>query len=577
MKINTSILFVLLIFSLKLYAQENKVDSIFEVNLKKKTLQFKMYADFQKTQDYFLEKQWDSTLVSSMRVLSTKNDNQELNDFCHFFRAFSFEQKKVLDEAKNEVSLISKDFYFYPKVIFLSAKISFKQAEYKKTIDLYKQLLEIKNLSYYGIQLSNIENNLGLSYYYIDKYNLAEQYLINSAKKQEKNKDTLLLISCYTNIASNYYDQYKDSLAITYFNKAYKLSKWTDSFKRKFKTAKNMAIVEENRKNFKLALTYKNEASIWKDSLNDQNKIWEVAKVEKEFAVAQKQKEVAFLETQNKLQQAERDLYFYAALALLLLLGTGGYFYREKLKANKIILKQKVALDALNETKDKLFSIVSHDLRSSVNALKTSNSELQNNLQTKNYDQLDRLLSNNSAITNGAYNLLDNLLNWALLQTQQGYFEISSMRLFFIVEHVAYNYKSLLLEKNIQLENAIPKTAFIEADQESLKIILRNFIDNAIKFSNDNGFIKIYTRDADTAYCNLIIEDNGLGMSESTLANLLKEKVQLSKKVNKSIIGTGLGMQLCKEMIAKNKGLFYIESKLGIGTKIIVSLPKKNN
>src|SRR5690606_2072241 len=158
----------------------------------------------------------------------------------------------------------------------------------------------------------------------------------------------------------------------------------------------------------------------------------------------------------------------------LLLLGVTMYFYIEKNKTNKIIVAQKQTLDELNATKDKLFSIVSHDLRSSVNALKTSNTKLLDNLEEKNLDALDGLLHNNSAIVNGAYNLLDNLLHWALLQTKQSYFEITSIQLFFIIEQMAYNYKPLMLEKNIQFENTVSKKEFVLADQESLKIVLRN-------------------------------------------------------------------------------------------------------
>lgn len=184
------------------------------------------------------------------------------------------------------------------------------------------------------------------------------------------------------------------------------------------------------------------------------------------------------------------------------------------------------------------------------------------------------MLKNNSAIVNGAYNLLDNVLNWALLQTQQSYFEITSIRLFFIVEQVAYNYIPLMQEKNIQFKNTVLKGASVFADQESLKIILRNLLDNAIKFSNTDGIIKIYTKNEDDAYCHLIIEDTGLGIKDATRLELLKDTELLSKKEHEDIIGTGLGLQLCKSMIKKNKGQFSIESTLGKGTKMIVSLPK---
>ncbi len=577
MKVNSLSLFyflLLIIPDLLFSQQEKKNEIIFEREVKVKSNQFIQEANFHKAQSFFLEKKWDSTLVYAMKQLSTITGNNELTNYCYFFRGYSFKQKKLFKEAQKELSEISKDFEFYSRVKMLLGEIVLEQYEFQKAISYFIDLEHLKTPEFFGIKISSVEHNLGISYLHLKKFNKAETYLLKSTKTQEENKDTLMMVGSYGDIATLYYEQYKDDLAIPYFQKSYELSKKTADFRLKKNTAKNMSVVEENRKNYKLSIVYRKEFEKWNDSLNDQNKIWEVAELEKEFAIKQKQKEVTVLETENKLKVAERNKLFYSAVGLLVLLAAGGYFYSQKVKTNKIIVAQKGALDELNATKDKLFSIVSHDLRSSVNALKTSNSKLQESLETKNFTELDTQLNTNSAITNGAYNLLDNLLNWALLQTEQGYFEITSMRLFIIVEHVAYNYKPLLLDKNISFENTVTKKDLIDADQESLKIILRNLLDNAIKFSNENGVIKVYSRKTNNAFCELIIEDNGLGMAKNTRLELLKDTALLSKKENEDIIGTGLGMQLVKQMIKKNKGEFNIESELGKGTKMIVSLPK---
>lgn len=265
---------------------------------------------------------------------------------------------------------------------------------------------------------------------------------------------------------------------------------------------------------------------------------------------------------------------FFSTMGLLLLLSGGVYLYAQKVKNAKIILSQKIKLDELNATKDQLFSIVSHDLRSSVNALKTSNSKLTTSLETKNYSELDQLLHQNSAIANGAYSLLDNLLHWALLQTKQLYFHKDSVHLFSIVQQIEYNYKPLLLDKNIIFENSVSKNSFIFVDLDSLKIILRNLLDNAIKFSPENSKITFYTVETDTTFCQLVIQDNGLGMSQNTIEELLQDNELLAKKKNSEIIGTGLGMQLCKQMIKKNSGSLTIESELHTGTKMILLFPK---
>jgi len=574
MNIKVLFLSLLLSFPSILLSQKQDTTDLFKRAFKHKSKKYIKESNFQKAQSFYLEKNWDSTLVYSMKQLNIPTNDFEFKNYCHYLRGYSFYRKSLYKEAQEEFSNITNKFNFYETVKKHLGKIALKNKEYEKAIKHFVEYQKNASSKLIISDKGSVEHNIGVCYLQLKKFDKAEYYFIESSKIKERSKDTLKLISSYGEIANLYYNQYKDDLAIPYFQKAYELSKKTNDFNSKRRTARNMAVVEENRKNYKLSIVYRKEFEKWKDSLNDQDKIWEVAELEKEFAVKQKQNEVNKLEAENKLKVAERNKLLYSAIGLLLLLVTGGYFYREKIKSNKIIVAQKATLDELNATKDKLFSIVSHDLRSSVNALKTSNTKLQESLETKNFTELDTQLNTNSAITNGAYNLLDNLLNWALLQTEQGYFEITSMRVFVIVEHVAYNYKPLLLDKNISFENTVTKKDFIDADQESLKIILRNLLDNAIKFSTENGSIKVYSQSTNNNFYELVIEDTGLGMSEGTRLELLKETALLSKKENEDIIGTGLGMQLVKQMIQKNSGKFNIESELGKGTKMIVSLPK---
>ncbi|MEP1487678.1 MAG: tetratricopeptide repeat-containing sensor histidine kinase [Algibacter sp.] len=572
-KVKTILVLVLMFYGCSLFSQKKK-NELFHIEIKKKANEYSSYTHFYNASLFFIEKKWDSTLVHAMKQINLSNKNRVLTDYSHYFRGYSFSQKELLKQAQKEFNLISHEFEFYYLAKEQLARIAIQEYQFKKAISYYNELIKPSKKHYIYLDKSDVLESLGLCYFHLNQFKKAAPYLIESVELQEAEKDTLGIIKSYGNIANLYYEQYKDDLAISYFKKAYQLSKNIKDFDSKQLTAFNMAVIEENRKNFKKALVYRKEYETWKDSLNDQNKIWEVAKLEKEFAVKEKQKEVSLLQAENKAKIVERNGLLYSAIILLILLGVTFYFYKEKNKTNKIILNQKERLDELNATKDKLFSIVSHDLRSSVNALKTSNTKLLDNLEEKNIEALDGLLQNNSAIVNGAYNLLDNLLNWALLQTKQSYFEITAIRLFFIVEQMAYNYKPLMLDKSIDFESRVLKKDIVFADQESLKIILRNLLDNAIKFSNPEGVIKIYTQDRNEDYCDLIIEDSGLGMSESTRTNLLKESVLLSKKENADIEGTGLGLQLCKSLIQKNNGKFLIESELGKGTKMIVSLPK---
>ncbi|SNR17283.1 sensor histidine kinase [Tenacibaculum jejuense] len=584
-------LFIACLFTLipsTLIFSQNKNDIYLDIL--KYSNNIKSESELNKAIVFFSEKKWDSTLIYTQKYLSKFKPIHHSKNLVHYIRGVSLFKKNAFTEAKNQLAKISPNFKFHNIKEFYLGYINISLYKYEEAITHFLPLSLKSNNELKYFKKESMYKNLSSCYSIIEQFDKAEYYF---EKVNQSTKDTLKLIDNYTNRAHLYLKNKK--LKFLYLKKAYKLSKQIsydssrglntkykkiDFLKRKRKASKNMAIIEENYGRYTSALYYRKEYEKYHDIINSQNKIYEVAKKEKELALAGKQKEIdlfttknKLLKTENKLKTVERNNLFFTSGILFILLLTSAYFYREKVKTNKVISSQKETLNELNITKDKLFSIVSHDLRSSVNALKTSNRVLLENLQSKNINVLEDLLQKNSGIVNGAYGLLDNLLNWALLQTDGGYFHIESHRLFFIVEHVAYNYKGLFREKKIHFENKTSKKATVTVDQESLKLILRNLLDNAIKFSRPKGSISLYTKESNNYWC-LIVEDTGLGMSEHTRLELLQETTILNKKVHKNIIGTGLGLSLVKSMIQKNNGKFNIESTLEKGTKIIVSLPK---
>jgi K+-sensing histidine kinase KdpD len=572
-KKNYIILFIIFINSSFIFSQEEKNISFEKKNILQKSIIYKGEIYFIKAQSFYLKEDWDSTLVYSMKQLNN-NKNKELFDYCHYFRGVSFFYKKLYKESQKEFFFVSDKFTLTPIKNFTLGASFLESKEFNKALLYFKlsekQIIELKQDDY----LADIYTGIGSSYIYLKQLDKAEEFLLKNLRLSKKTQNNDRICTSYMNLANLYYEQYKDKLAILYFKKSYELSKKIKNYDKKLKASRNMAIVEENRGNFKQALTYRKESEQWKDSLNNQNKVWALADYEKKYAVAQKQKQISVLKVENKLKDTQRNTMFFSTLGLLLLLVGGVYVYAQKVKNAKIILTQKEKLDELNATKDQLFSIVSHDLRSSVNALKTSNTKLTTSLETKNYSELDQLLHQNSAIANGAYSLLDNLLHWALLQTKQLYFSKDSVHLYSIVQQIEYNYKPLLLDKSIAFENAVSKNSFIFVDLDSLKIVLRNLLDNAIKFSPENSKISFYTVETNTNFCQLVIQDSGLGMNQNTINELLEDNELLAKKSNSEIIGTGLGMQLCKQMIKKNGGTLAIESELNQGTKMILTFPK---
>lgn len=571
-KLKLFLILLYLVVSSNSYSQSQETKVIIVSAFQKKAAQFKEETNFSKMTAFFQQDKWDSTLVYSTKQLAN-NKKPELANYCHYIKGLIFFYKKLYKKSKSELLLINKDFDLNPMRNLALADASLELLEFKEALYYYKEVEKLpKNIK--KPILNRINNGIGSTYIFLKEYNNAEKYFLKNIALDKIEKNYNSLNTNYINLANSYYQEDKNNLAFGYFKKAYQLSNTINDFNTKYISTYNMAVVEEDRGNFKNALAYRIEAEKWLDSLNNQNKIWAVADFEKKFAVAQKEKQIKVLEVENQLKNTQRNWLFFSAMILLILLTAGIYLYAQKVKNTKTILIQKNKLNELNATKDQLFSIVSHDLRSSVNALKTSNSKLSATLETKNYDELNQLIIQNSGIANGAYSLLDNLLHWAMLQTKQLYFHKESVHLHSIVQQIEYNYKPLLLDKSINFENSVDKNCFIFVDLDSLKIVLRNLLDNAIKFSNENGKISFYTSENNSDFCQLVLEDNGIGMNQNTVDELLQENELLAKKNNSEIIGTGLGMQLCKQIIKKNGGTINIESQANKGTKVILLLPK---
>ncbi|WP_343634182.1 tetratricopeptide repeat-containing sensor histidine kinase [Fluviicola sp.] len=521
---------------------------------------------------------WDSVLVNTQKLLQQVKD-PKLLDFVHYYRGEAFHKKRIFRYAMSEFDLIRKDFEFHTMVQFNKASIFLSQEKYNQALNLFKSIDTSNAKDIQTIRIDGLFHNMGVCYLHLGNYPESEKYLLTAARLIEERKDYVSLIYSYIDLGNLYYEQYLDDKAIIYFEKAYNFSQKYGSFELKLNASHNMAVAEENRKRYDKALAYRKEYENWKDSLNDQNKIYEVAQIEKRLALEHEHQRVKLLETENKLKQARLNTYLFAALFLLAVIIFGTYFYRQSVLRSRVILRQKQELDLLNATKDQLFSIVSHDLRSSVHALSVSNSGLKDKVQKQDYAGLENQLEENSVIATNTYNMLDNLLNWALLQTEGGYFKPEEHRLSMLIDHVAFNFKGVLNQKGITFENTVPKSVKVFVDAESLKIVLRNFMDNSIKFSDSGSAITVSLHAPSTLHTQthadevtFIWKDTGKGMSEETRLKLLSDSPQLTKKDHEKTIGSGLGMNLCRAMLAKNNGKFDIWSRQNEGTSMIVTL-----
>jgi signal transduction histidine kinase len=243
----------------------------------------------------------------------------------------------------------------------------------------------------------------------------------------------------------------------------------------------------------------------------------------------------------------------------------------EIIAQSEILESQTVELSKLNQTKDKLFSIISHDLRSPISAMKSLLDMYdEQQMPQEDFPSFSKYLKDN---IDNLYLLLDNLLRWSQSQQKGINIRPSHFNLGELMNENMFVINTLCHNKKIVFINKILKDCVAFADKDHVLLILNNLISNAIKFTNRGGKIEINSEyQGDTLIISII--DNGVGMSEGQCLNLFQLNALSSRKGTLGELGTGLGLILVKEFVEKNGGKIWVQSQEGIGTTFYFSLAK---
>ena len=246
-------------------------------------------------------------------------------------------------------------------------------------------------------------------------------------------------------------------------------------------------------------------------------------------------------------------------------------------EAKRILSKQATDLKKENVLKDRLFSIIGHDLRSPLSAIKMQlDFILRGIIDPKDANFINKTVHNLNATTDEAFNLLDNLLGWA--KSESGSLSIikENVNMLKLVNQCARLQKLALETKNITLQITIPENMFVYADMNMIKTVLRNLLSNAIKFTPVEGTITISTK-LEKEFWNISVSDSGVGISEEDLVKVLNTEQHFSKEGTEQEAGTGLGLILCQDFIVKNGGALWVDSTLGKGSTFTFSVPVAKN
>ena len=230
--------------------------------------------------------------------------------------------------------------------------------------------------------------------------------------------------------------------------------------------------------------------------------------------------------------------------------------------------KQKKSLRALNNTKDQLFSIIAHDIRAPALAFNALNKKINYLIKKKDFESLDLLMGSVSSSANSLNFLLDNLLNWSLRQKDLIVVEKSKISLQEAILDIKEEFSLITSMKNIEIEISNNfKEAVLKSDLNILKIIIRNVLSNAIKYSNRDSMIKLETKTNDDEVVISII-DFGKGMTQLQIDQITKNENHKSRRGTEGEKGTGLGLNLASSLLSKIDGSMNISSKPRKGTTV---------
>jgi len=241
---------------------------------------------------------------------------------------------------------------------------------------------------------------------------------------------------------------------------------------------------------------------------------------------------------------------------------------------NEQIASQNEKLKEINATKDRLFSIIGHDLKNPFTVLISLSQLIKDQLENLDNDELKKSLSVINATSNQGFALLDNLLDWAKSQTGETTFAPTNFGLNESVKEVLAQIESVSERKQILIRNNISNSDIISADRNMVQTIFRNLLSNAVKFSKPGGIVILDALFDPAIEKNVItITDHGVGIPEENLPGLFDIKTHQSTKGTLQESGTGLGLLVCKEFVEKHGGNIRVYSAAGEGTKITFDLP----
>ena len=553
---------------------------------------YKRRSNYEKSLNYLqqslniLENLNDSSLIASI----LKNLSLLYQNLGNFNKASEFLLRniKILKEL-NDFKKLTKSYMSLGNIYVRKGKYTEALFYYKKSLALTKSTRS-KSL---------LLNNIADAYESLGRYDDAFVYYKEALKIKKALKNKEALINSYRGLGNILIIKGKFNEGEKYLLKGLALAKALGNLSRIQKTLSCLQSAYEQKGLYKKSLYYMKMHNIIQDSIYNKTYAEKIATLEKKYETEKQKQQIANLEKDYRIQhleyvkqqnQVEQQKFQRNLLIVLvgLIIGILFLLARENIKRrqkNKLLLNQRriiieqqteiieqnKELAQTNETKDKLFQIIAHDLRSPLISIDSLSQLIPFWIEEKDYDSLQKLAKTMELSVSNVLTLIDNLLNWALNQQGNFPYHPENFDIISSIKEVLRVYTSIAKMKNIEINLDSGTETFVFADKNMFLAVVRNLLNNAIKFTPEDGNITIGVDCKDT-YAEVWVKDSGIGI-EKEQKDKLFQLIGKESKGTKGEIGKGLGLFFCKEFVTMNKGDVYVDSAPQKGTKVTFSIP----
>jgi signal transduction histidine kinase len=386
--------------------------------------------------------------------------------------------------------------------------------------------------------------------------------------KARKINNYIRQVQTLTGLATTYGKAHADS-SLFYWKQALQLSASKNAYKEQVDELNAIADIYEYKQDYKAAYIARKQQYHLADDFFYKKMSKQIISLQDAFELNQSKARVQELRFANNKQVLERKIILIVLAGIITILIIFAFFYFQTRQLNRLLHKINDELQESNTVKDKLFSVLGHDLRSPFISVLNLLQIIDEDLEPEQRKQIRQSLE---VTTTASLETLDSLLRWGQMQIKGIPLNQIALKIKSPVERTVIFLSGVADSKGIKMINTVDADTTVTADADHFEFIIRNLLSNAIKFSKPGGQVLINAATSNNQVA-ITVSDSGIGMEPEKLKNIFKLGTQSTRGTGNES-GTGLGLLLCKEFVEINGGTIAAESKPGEGSAFTITLKK---